>query len=211
MAKSNKTAANEIAKETTAVEAAAEITAAAEKPVVTEEKAPAKKTAKAKTAEAPVSEPVPEAQPVKKRNCGRKPAAKKADQSSAAEVNPEEKPAAKRTRKTKAAVPEQSDFDKFVSDVKKKTEKAKAPADFAAQVAITGKVDGIFYVKAENGSAYAAGYNYVGADLYVTADSETFADLMSGKTDFDSAVLGGKITFEDAPLSTVIAFKKVVF
>lgn len=210
MAKSNKTAANEIVKETAPAPAAAEITAEAEKPAVPEEKAPAKKTTK-KTAEAPASEPAPEAQPEKKRACGRKPAAKKTAQSSAAEVKSGDKPAAKRTRKTKAAVPEQTDFDKFVSEVKKKAEKAKAPVDFAAQVAITGKVDGIFYVKAESGSAYAAGYNYVGADLYVTADSETFADLMSGKTDFDSAVLGGKITFEDAPLNTIIAFKKVVF
>lgn len=201
MAKSNKTAANEIVKDTVPAPAAAEITATAEKPAAPEEKAPAKKTTK-KTAEA---------QPEKKRACGRKPGAKKAAQSSAAEVKSEDKPATKRTRKTKAAVPEQTDFDKFVSEVKKKTEKAKAPVDFAAQVAITGKVDGIFYVKAENGSAYAAGYNYVGADLYVTADSETFADLISGKTDFDSAVLGGKITFEGAPLNTIIAFKKVVF
>lgn len=203
MAKSKKTAAAELVKETPAVETA-ELTLAPEKPAVTEEKAPTKKTSKAKAAEAPVSEPAP------KKRCGRKPKAA-AEAAAAAEVKAEEKPATKRPRKPKAAVPVQSDFDKFVAAVKKKTADAKAPFDFAAQVAITGKVDGIFYVEAKDGAVYAEGFNYVGANLYVTADSETFAAIMNGKADFDTAVLDGKLSFENAPLSTIVAFKKVVF
>ncbi|MCI5752714.1 MAG: SCP2 sterol-binding domain-containing protein [Oscillospiraceae bacterium] len=204
MATSKKSAANETAKEITAA-ATAETAAPAEKTAAPEVKAPEKKTAKT------AAEPAAESKTEKKRSCGRKPAAKKAATSSAAETKSEEKPAAKRTRKTKTVAPEQTDFDKFVSDVKKKTEKAKAPFNFAAQVAIIGKVDGIFYIKSEDGKVFAEGYDYNNADLYVTADSETFAAVMNGKADFDSAVLDGKISFENAPINTVIAFKKVVF
>ncbi len=120
---------------------------------------------------------------------------------------------AKKTRsskKTKAAE-DVSPFDAIVAAAQKKAAKAKCAVEFAAQIDLTGDVTGTLYVECKDGNINVAGFDYKGHDLSVTADSDTFISLINGKTELPKAVESGKLEMTKAPLSTMLALKKILF
>ncbi len=104
-----------------------------------------------------------------------------------------------------------SPFDAIVAAAQKKAAKAKYTAEFAAQIDLTGKVTGTLYVESKDGNINVAGFDYKDHDLAVNADSDTFVSLINGKEELPKAVESGKIEMTKAPLSTMLALKKILF
>lgn len=128
---------------------------------------------------------------------------------------------AKKTTTAKAAEPAKkkaprkpkvtlTPFEEIVAAASKKTEKAKSFKDFAAQITMNGKVEGIFYVKSADGKVDVQPFDYKNADIYVTVDSDTLVSLMASG-DVEKAVKDGKLEMSGGSLSTIVALKSVLF
>ena len=204
--------------------AAAEKISVPEVTAISEEAAPKKRGRKPKAA----AEAVPDVELTaideapKKR--GRKPAAAKAEKPAkavkkASEKKSEAKTAEKKKpgRKPKKAaeskavevIPELSPFDRVFHAACEKIEKSSPTEYFAAEVTLTGEVNGKFYVNCTANGMDIAPYDYQGADLTVTVDSETFEDIIAGKSYLNDAISFKKLEMEGRA-SVMFAFAKLI-
>ncbi len=135
------------------------------------------------------------------------PAAKKCGGRKCAEKK-EEAPKAAKTTKKKAA-PEATPYEKLVETVRAKAAKAKPVSEFAAEITLTGTVEGKFYVKSAGGTADVQPFDYKGADLYVTADSDTLISVTEGKLSLSDSVEQGKVEMVGRA-SVMIALRNII-
>lgn len=152
--------------------------------------------------EAEVGAKAEKATPAKKTSTARKSAVK--TEKSADEQPAKKKPAAKKT-KTVTLTP----FEEIVALASKKTAKAKSFKDFAAQITMNGKVEGIFYVKSADGNVDVQPFDYKNADVYVTVDSDALVTLIGGG-DVEKAVKDGLLEMNGGSFSTAVALKSVL-
>ncbi|MBQ4311052.1 MAG: SCP2 sterol-binding domain-containing protein [Oscillospiraceae bacterium] len=116
----------------------------------------------------------------------------------------------KRTKKAAAKPAEATPYETVVAAAAKKAEKAKASTDFATEVTLTGTVEGKFYVKVSDGKVDVQPYDYKGAALTVTVDSDAFNELIEGKLTASSAVESGKLEMTGRA-SLMVAFRNILF
>lgn len=128
------------------------------------------------------------------------------------------KTASKTTKTTKAPASKKPievkplDFEEIVSKFRSSVAKAKAPADLriAAQVRLSGSVDGILYVLVANGYAVVEGFDYRDADIDIDADADAFYAVISKKTDIATALVNGSVKMQ-GNAGKAIVLAKVVF
>ncbi len=116
--------------------------------------------------------------------------------------------AAKKT----AAASKELDFEEIVTKFRASVAKAKAPADLriAAQITLTGSVEGILYVLVANGYAVVEGFDYKDADIDMDADADAFYAVVTGKKDIAAALNEGTVKMQ-GNAGVGIQLAKVVF
>ena len=120
---------------------------------------------------------------------------------------------AKKTASEKATVvSELLTYEAVVECFKTRVQKAKGPVDarIAAQVRLSGSVEGTLYVLVANGIAVVEPFDYRGADIEVEADADVFFAVLSGKKAISSAIVDGDIKMQ-GNAGKAIVLASVVF
>ena len=120
---------------------------------------------------------------------------------------------AKKTASEKAsAVSELLTYEAVVECFKTRVQKAKGSVDarIAAQVRLSGSVEGTLYVLVANGIAVVEPFDYRGADIEVEADADVFFAVLSGKKAISSAIVDGDIKMQ-GNAGKAIVLASVVF
>ncbi|MBP1559997.1 MAG: SCP2 sterol-binding domain-containing protein [Oscillospiraceae bacterium] len=147
--------------------------------------------------EAPKAEAVKPAAPKaeKKAPAAKKPAApkteKKAPAKKAAAPKAEKKAPAKKAPSKKAI-----SYDSVVTAAVKKFTAAnisKIKYPIAANIEISGKAEGIFYVLVSEGKVYVEPYKYDDYDVYFRADAEDILAVIEGKKNIYDALAEGLV------------------
>lgn len=94
-----------------------------------------------------------------------------------------------------AAMVENPTYDTIIEIFKSRASVVKAPVNVsaAAQVTLTGKVEGILYVLIANGIAVVEPFDYKGADIEIEADARCFAEVINDEKKFKDAIVDGDI------------------
>lgn len=103
-------------------------------------------------------------------------------------------------------------YEQIVDTFKAKAAKAKAPVDarVAAQVHLSGSVEGIFYVLVANGIAVVEPFDYKGADIEIEADADVLASVLAGNKKISSAIANGDIKMQGNAGKAIILAEAVL-
>ena len=194
------TAAN--AKETSVKDTVAKAAPAADVKPETKKEAP---KAEVKT-EAKKEAPKADAKPAAKKEAPKaekKPAAKSSAKKEAA---PKKETAKKTTKKS-------TSYEDVVSAAKKKMSGAnfsKLKYPVAANVELSGSVQGTFYVYVADGKAAVEPYKYDDYDVYFRADADEFMNVINGKKNIYDALAEGLVKV-DGNTKKAVLFINVAF
>lgn len=102
-------------------------------------------------------------------------------------------------------------FNEILEKVRERARNTDASGtDFlAAQINLTGKDGGVFYVEVKNGNISVEPYEYIDRSCGITIEPANFVKLMDGKLDPVAAFTVGKLKV-DGDIGKALEFAKVI-
>lgn len=105
---------------------------------------------------------------------------------------------AKTVKEPKAPKKKQLTYEEIVAKVSeqlKARDASKLDVSIAAQIVVTGEIDGIFYIEVKDGKIAVEPYDYKNNDFEIKIPSDILLKVAEGKMSITGAVLSGAASF----------------